>query len=206
MKNLFVIRSADNKTITPYDYGYGSVQWAFGLARSQIEDLQHPPYSQMPISSSILANPFPAALQLAALYTGAYWYYAIGILGSTPVYVYSQIFDGTKGGILTYLEHSTGTSEEDRVDVAGTFYSLCRTYFDAHGKDRVDLSKREPGIYYPNPSNAAQEFFDTTCQVYLKENQLPTEVERYALTFLFIDAFLPKFFEAQQNDLGIEFI
>jgi hypothetical protein len=206
MKNLFVIRSADSTTITPYDYGYGSVQWAFGLALSQIEDLRKPPYLMLPISSGVLANPFPAVLQLAALYTGAYWYYAIGILDSTPVHVYSQIFDGTKGGILNYLERSTGASEEVRVDVAGTFYSLCRTYFDAHGKDRVDLSAREPGIYCPNPSNAAKEFFDTTCQVYLKENQSPSEAERYALTFLFIDAFLPKFFDAQQNELGIDFI
>ena len=205
-KNLFVFRSAGDKTMTPYEYGYWSVQWAFDIALGEITDLADPKYGQMLVVKKILEKPFPALFQLATLHTSAYWFYAWGILWETPTYVVPQIKSGTADGILNYLNRLEDVSISAKKDLVETYYSLCHFYLEAHGNDHFELKKREPGIFYPDPSSAARKFFDTCCKCYLEDAQLPTEAEKYFLTFIFIDAGIPRFYEAQQNDIGISFI
>jgi hypothetical protein len=192
--------------MTPYEYGYWSVQWAFDIALGEIKDLVGSQHSEMLVVKKILERPFPALFQLASLYASAYWFYAWGILWETPVYVVPQIKSGTADGILNYLNRLEDVSLSAKKDMADTFYSSCQFYLEAHGKDHIEFSKRKPGIFYPDPSSAARKFFEICSKTYLDDNQLPTEAEKYFLTFIFIDAGIPRFYEAQQNEIGISFI
>lgn len=205
--NHFVIRGAGSNTLTPHEYGRWAARWAFDIAKGEIKDLADPKYAQYRAVQAIRGNILPFLVHVSALYTAAYTAYTICVLHDVPSRAVSAIRQGVTVGMaewLMTLDH-LGLASSVRVRMVNTFHEIFRGYLEVLVEDFVNLSNRQPGVFYPDAGKADAMFLNFIVNEYWKGIP-PSLLEKNALTFLNVTDGVLAFYQAQKIDIGIDYI
>ena len=146
----FVLRGGNNEVISPAQFGYWSVRWSIDNTSGTEEEISNQSNTHPRFSKCIVENEFIARLQFMALYTAAYWAYAVLILG-VPITVVKQMEVGL-GDAIKGL--TTPKGEPYRKEFVDLFSASFSRYYEAMQTDI--RSDSDPNVYNPHVNELAK--------------------------------------------------
>jgi len=202
---VFAIRGTKQETCTPAEYGRWAARWGFDFTKGEIKDLSDPKFSAFPAVRVIRENILPFLLHSAGLWTAAYTAYAMCVLGNVPSQQFNVIKQGIVVGMSEWLGTFEGLPSATRVTMVETFHAIHDKYFKVLVDDYIELSNRQPGVFYPDAGKADKIFLDFLVQLYWDGKQ-PSMTERAVFDFLNITDMVVALYRATSTEIGISYL
>jgi hypothetical protein len=127
------------------------------------------------------------------------------VLGNVPTQKVNVIKQGIVVGMGEWLMTLEGLPSTARVTMIETFHAIHDEYFKVLVTDFIELSKRQPDVFYPDAGKADRIFLDFLVQVYWNGKQ-PSVAEQSVFDFLHITDMVLALYNANRTEIGISYI
>ena len=138
-------------------------------------------------------------LQLLALYTAAYWAYAILILGTPEEYVENMKI-GMNDSIKEYGGPSGGVISNEGVALFDSFF---KESFKCIGEEMRNLDDTDPDVFNPDISNMAKYFIEAIEHYHFNNGAAMPEIEKTYIAHLVAE--IPSNMFSALQKLGVVF-